>query len=350
MTEDKDKKTSEAKIEANQKNALVSTGPRTLEGKAASSMNALKHGILSKELVITEGEGKEPMEVFSELQEACLGYYLPDGPVETMLVDRIVSCFWRLRRVIAYETGSIRAELDSLTEKRKFAREAEMDRWETDANMSGYSSDYRIAVHNNSMGLKKIISAMKSARAKILETGSLDDDSANKLINSCGYLYEHLVAGVVELARRMKYRSDDEIRDIAKKEREILTKHKKLDPRITDVRKIIKASLVSYIDLGLDWLNEQYEKVKKQEKLEDQAARLEAHLPDQAALDKICRYEAHLERQLSKAMDQLEKHQRARLGPNTPPPLNLDLRVDNVTIHPGTKYETKPDGEEVNWR
>jgi len=347
MTENKDKRTSEAKKEANQKNALVSTGPRTLDGKAVSSKNALKHGILSKELVITEGEGKEPVEVFNELREACFDYYQPDAAIETMLVDRVVACFWRMRRVIAYETGSIRMELDSLTERRKYAREAVMDRWETDANRSGYSSDYRIAVHNNSMGLKKIIGAMERAKTKILETGSLDDDSANKLINSCGYLYEHLVAGVVELARRMKYRSDDEIRDIAKKEREILTKHKKLDPRITDVRKIIKASLVSYIDLGLDWVKEQYEKVKKQEKMEDHAARLEANLPDQAALDKICRYEAHLERQLSKAMDQLEKYQRARLGPNTPPPLNLDLRVDNVTIRPGTKYERKPNNKEI---
>jgi hypothetical protein len=39
-------------IEANRSNALNGKGPRTAEGKARSSRNALTHGLTAKEIVI----------------------------------------------------------------------------------------------------------------------------------------------------------------------------------------------------------------------------------------------------------------------------------------------------------
>ena len=39
-------------IAANQANARKSTGPKTPEGRAVSKMNALKHGILSREKIL----------------------------------------------------------------------------------------------------------------------------------------------------------------------------------------------------------------------------------------------------------------------------------------------------------
>ena len=41
------------KVEANRRNALHSTGPKTPEGKAHVRLNALKHGFLSKQIVIS---------------------------------------------------------------------------------------------------------------------------------------------------------------------------------------------------------------------------------------------------------------------------------------------------------
>ncbi|MGA2920753.1 MAG: hypothetical protein ABSE28_06585 [Candidatus Sulfotelmatobacter sp.] len=43
------------------------------------------------------------------------------------------------------------------------------------------------------------------------------------------------------------------------------------------------------------------------------------------ATNKLLRYEAHLDRQLYRAMDQLERLQRQRRGEKVPPPLNINL-------------------------
>jgi hypothetical protein len=49
---------SDKKIEANRRNALKSTGPRTTEGKAAVRLNALRHGLRSEEVLLS-GEDVE---------------------------------------------------------------------------------------------------------------------------------------------------------------------------------------------------------------------------------------------------------------------------------------------------
>jgi hypothetical protein len=51
--------TSDKKAQANRRNALQSTGPKTPEGKAAVRWNALKHGLLSKES-LCRGKTRKP--------------------------------------------------------------------------------------------------------------------------------------------------------------------------------------------------------------------------------------------------------------------------------------------------
>lgn len=47
--------TSQKQLEANRQNALRSTGPRTADGRAAVSQNAVRHGLRAQRVVI-EGE------------------------------------------------------------------------------------------------------------------------------------------------------------------------------------------------------------------------------------------------------------------------------------------------------
>ncbi len=83
-----------AQIDANRQNAQKSTGPRTDQGKAASSQNALKHGLCTSEAVI-HGENRGDFDLH---REAFLAEWRPVGVTESMLAERIVSLSWRLRR------------------------------------------------------------------------------------------------------------------------------------------------------------------------------------------------------------------------------------------------------------
>src|ERR1017187_1905393 len=106
--------TSERKIQANRKNALRSTGPKTERGKRTVARNAIKHGFLAREVVITAGNGKESSEEFQALVEQLWEQYEPVGVVEELLVKRIAACWWRTARVLRAENGEIRMRLDTL--------------------------------------------------------------------------------------------------------------------------------------------------------------------------------------------------------------------------------------------
>jgi hypothetical protein len=82
-------------IEANRRNALLSTGPTSAAGKAVSSMNALKTGIQAKSQVI-RGEDPAALEL---LTEEYYERFPPQGPEERDLLDVIISNVWLLRRL-----------------------------------------------------------------------------------------------------------------------------------------------------------------------------------------------------------------------------------------------------------
>lgn len=104
--------TTKNQIEANKQNALVSTGPSTSEGKAIVAQNAVKHGIFAKDLIITTGDGKEDAQEYRELLDGLILSLKPSGQMECLLVEKIAVDYWRLRRVLRFESGSIRKILD----------------------------------------------------------------------------------------------------------------------------------------------------------------------------------------------------------------------------------------------
>lgn len=86
-------------INANQHNAQASTGPKTAQGKAISKYNALKHGLLSKE-VLLDDENETDLISLGKTLRAELA---PANEFELILVDRITANVWRLRRAMLIE-------------------------------------------------------------------------------------------------------------------------------------------------------------------------------------------------------------------------------------------------------
>ena len=95
----------EAQILANRRNAQKSTGPRTSEGKAAVSQNAVQHGLSARQAIISS----ESQADFDLYRERMLAELAPASPMESMLAERIVTLSWRLKRVCRIQNQTIDA-------------------------------------------------------------------------------------------------------------------------------------------------------------------------------------------------------------------------------------------------
>jgi hypothetical protein len=88
-------------IEANQRNARESSGPRTVAGKSRAAENALKHGLVGRHIVL-------PNENARKYNAFRAGIFLsldPEGDLESFLADTIVAHAWRLRRIPMLEAA-----------------------------------------------------------------------------------------------------------------------------------------------------------------------------------------------------------------------------------------------------
>jgi hypothetical protein len=106
--------TSWAQFQANRRNALRSTGPRTEEGKNRSRTNTLRYG-LTAETVIRALEDPEDYRAF---EAAVIADYDARTAVERELVLRLASVLWRLRRSIAIETDLPQSQAEAIPQER----------------------------------------------------------------------------------------------------------------------------------------------------------------------------------------------------------------------------------------
>jgi hypothetical protein len=106
--------TSFRQIEANRRNAVRSTGPRTEEGKQQSRRNALRHGLTAETVI----DGLEDSEDYRAFEAAVIADYDARTAVERELVLRLASLLWRLRRIISIETDLLKIQSDIVRERR----------------------------------------------------------------------------------------------------------------------------------------------------------------------------------------------------------------------------------------
>lgn len=313
------KVTSLKRVQANRLNSLSSTGPKTEEGKAVVKLNALKHGLLAKELIIRNGDGKEDESEFATVLQHLCDELSPEGTVEEMLVERIAACYWRLRRAARFEVGVLREELDrAISDYRPTTtwKEKKVDLF----------ADYESLIEDE----ERVIRENKHC-IKLLKDGLvLDKEPKEGTDINLWLYYDALISS--------KYVTDewnDPDLDI--------DRFTEQEMNIEEMRAFLEKK--GWIDKSLreDFIEQDLEGIKECEKRLEELARRRGNadlkatrliqsksLPDALTMDRILRYETAIERQMYRALNQLERLQRQRAGDNVPPPLSVEVHTESA--------------------
>jgi hypothetical protein len=299
--------------DARRKNAQVSTGPQTQTGKRRSRWNARTHGLLSKEVVIRKGDAKENAAEYRALLELLLDEQQPVGMLESMLVERIAVCYWRLRRVLRAEVGEIRKTADSAIEQ-EVADQLE-DAQSRVAMLPLAAATYGTDVvlrrlQRNSFGLTYLMEVLDDVRAAVEVDGKLSDESSQRLMKTFGSAETGLWYWCFLFTHRIDLQDPDDA-------------GQGLTPDI------FKGMILHLLDEHRGHLATLKESREESEELSLDARMARLVLPDARTADKLLRYETAIERQMYRAMNQLERLQRQRLGDIVPPPLSIELNVDH---------------------
>jgi len=115
--------TSFRQIEANRRNAQLSTGPVTEEGKRRSRQNAIRHGLTAETVI----DALEDAEDYAAFEMAVTADHDAQSAVERELVLRLASLLWRLRRATAIESGLFKIQAKHLLQFRR-QRQARQER------------------------------------------------------------------------------------------------------------------------------------------------------------------------------------------------------------------------------
>jgi hypothetical protein len=103
----------QAQSDASRANGAKSRGPVSREGKAASSKNATKHGLLSQTLIV-KGESAER---FEGHLAALVAEFEPETETEMALVEKLAAARWRQLSAWGLETAGISDEIDRYIER-----------------------------------------------------------------------------------------------------------------------------------------------------------------------------------------------------------------------------------------
>jgi hypothetical protein len=293
------KTTSDKQIAANRRNAAKSTGPRTAEGRAVSRMNALQHGILSRQVLVRGLVLEESEEELEALHQRFWEELQPAGPLEEMLVDQIVTAHWRLRRALTAESGEIALNVDTGSRERQRATPP-VQQWMQWSIMG----DPVPAMEESSLGNALLRGWLCEVREAVEAEGTLTEAAVQKLGAHFNGQPSSLVAELEAFRRKVEAPSDHP--DAALRERQ-------------------KSETLEFLERKIGGFRIWEERRAEEEESENDARDAAAVLPAAETLDKILRYETKLERQMYRAMAQLERVQRMRSGEAIPAPLSVEI-------------------------
>jgi hypothetical protein len=282
---------------ANRANSLKSTGPRTKLGKVHSSRNAIKSGVFSKLPVASMKElGEEPA-AFERLRESLRRTFGPRDGFEQMLVEDMAEIRWRRQRLMRAEAGIVASQ------KRKFEIEREWKVADYGKGLGAVANDMLAAdmglaaLHPSGSNFADITESLQALKYSVESKGFKEEDSfllklvyGEKACYKGRYLINLFNRGCEE-AQDESGKSSDEVETTRRVFLETLDKE------------IASFSKLAELHYARD--------VEVTEPLKD------SHLiPSQEDLDKIMRYEAALERQFERKVQQLVAWRRAKGEPS----------------------------------
>jgi len=163
---------SEKQLAANRRNAQLSTGARTPDGHARSSMNNLRHG-LTGQIAILPTEDREAHDRFcGELVDS----FNPETPMERQLAQSVAEDNWRLNRARAIETnifalgheGERREIQVALADARTFKAEANQFQL-----LTVYEQRINRTMHRNLHQLRELQAERREQSDRALEEAQL---------------------------------------------------------------------------------------------------------------------------------------------------------------------------------
>jgi len=286
---EKPSRVSPRKTAANRRNALMSTGPQTLKGKAYSRMNALKHGLFAMDIFVAANTRGENPKEYKDLLNRLASHYQPIGVAEELEVQRIAACWWRVHRAWRYENSEIAHEYVEVDTRREELLDPKMD--------TPQSSEHAVR------------DLLRRAVSEIEVDGKISDQLKREMIGASGRFQE--VWALIERITKTQLGKERAQNSAT----EVESKHN------FDTDRDVK-TLLGNIRIAIQLLE------YRMKATVEEAARLSYDhfaVPNADALDRLLRAEAAAERNLNRAMDRLERLQRRRTGETVPPPLSVRL-------------------------
>jgi len=216
-----------------------------------------------------------------------------------MLVDQIVTAHWRLRRALSAESGEIALNMDTGHRKRRQGMDPVLQwmQWTT-------FGDPIHAMEKSSIGNAILRGWLVEVRAAVEKEGAMTE------------------AAVQALAGRFGGKPNSLVNDLDAFRRKLVAEPDRLDDA---ARERQKAETCIFLDRKIGGFQCWLARCAEEEGYEEDARQAVAGLPSGEALDKILRYETKLERQMYRAMAQLERVQRMRRGEAIPAPLSVEV-------------------------
>ena len=306
--------TSRRQATANRCNAIASTGPRTPCGKARSSRNALRHGLRSRSLVVP---GLESPADWKAHHDAVLRDHSPQGYLEELHADRIAGLLWRLQRVTGYETGILEDLHDQFSVdheafispelRARLEDEAEGSRMQHQAFRDLAASKGGLVSGDTFLWILHVVARVLDVDLESAALCGLPEESSEDQLSAKMWTTEQVGNRVADLVAFASDRHGSGLRE------DLRTLGGAFDAAVQ-----LAAEEHRETSAALEEINATVSRVRRKRSL-----------PGGAELEKIQRYEAHLERCLVRTLHELQRLQAARSGVAVPPPAVLDVTVSS---------------------